>query len=182
MTPWSRSVLAALLLAAPVAAEASGLVDGDALAGHVVFAGCQLVGWLLVGSVVRDVVRGRPGAGRWASRLLLAGVTCQVVFASAYLLSVVVTGEPWEGTFLAFLLGFLLLTTGGGLGAVRLRPTAPRAAVGLAAVAGLGLVAVLVGDTVVHEVALVGSYLAWVLVGSSPTTAPVAERVSAGSR
>ena len=181
MTP-SRSVLAALLLAAPVAAEASGLVDGDALAGHVVFAGCQLAGWMLVGSVARELAAEAPGAGRWAPRLLLAGVACQVLFAAAYLVSVVVTGEPWENAFLAFLLGFLLLTVGGGLGAWRLRRTARPTAAGLAGVAGLGLAAVLVGDSVVHEVALVGSYLAWVLVGHGVATERRPDRVSAASR
>ena len=182
MTPLARSTLAALLLAVPVTAEAAGVVDGDTVAGHVGFAGCQLAGWLLAGGVVRDLARRTAAAGRWAPRLLLAGVACQVMFAAAYLVSVGVTGEPWEGAFVAFLLGFLLLTAGGVAGAVRLRRAAPLVAAGLAGVAVLGLVAVLVGDSVVHEVALVGSYLAWILVGTGRTTDRDPERVSAGSR
>ena len=181
MTPHARSTLAALLLAVPVVAEATGLLDGDAVVGQVGFAASQLVGWLLVGSGVRDLPK-HLGTGRWAPRLLLAGAACQVGFAATYLVSVLVTGEPWEAAFVAFLLGFLLLTTGGGLGAVRLRRTSSTAAAGLAGVAGLGLVAVVVGDTVVHEVALVGSYLAWILVGRGLAPAAVADRVSAASR
>lgn len=180
MTPTVRPTLAALLLAVPVVAESTGLVAGNTGLGHVGFAACQLVGWLLVGSVVLDL-RG-PLAGGWAPRLLLAGVACQVAFAATYLLSVLATGQPWEAAFLAFLLGFLLLTVGGGVGAARLRSSNPMAAAGLAGVAALGLIAVLAGDTVVHEVSLVGSYLAWILVGRVGASAAVPERVSAGSR
>jgi hypothetical protein len=95
-----------------------------------------------------------------------------------------VAGGAWEGSFVAFLLGFLALTVGGTLWAVRLRRGPHRtAAMGLAAVAGLGLVAIAAGDNVVHEVALAGSYLAWVIVGRGVTVESAAARpVTAESR
>ncbi len=184
MTTSTRSLLAALLLAVPVVAQSTGLVSGDDRAAETVFVLAQLAGWTLVATVVRDLATVAAGASRWGARLTMTGVVLQLVFATLYLGTLVVTGEAWEGSFVAFLLGFLALTVGGVIWAVRLRRTPHGlAAAGLAAVAVLGLVAVMVGDTVVHEVALPASYLAWVLVGRGVTTEqPPARPVTAGSR
>jgi hypothetical protein len=184
MTSFVRSLLAALLLAVPVAAESLGPISGDDRTTETLFILGQLVGWGLVATVVRDLGRVAGRSSRWGLRLTMAGVVLQLVFAVLYLGSLVATGDAWEGSFFAFLLGFLGLTVGGILWAVRLRRGPQRtAALGLAAVAGLGLVAIAAGDNVVHEVALVGSYLAWVLVGRGVTSeTTVARPVTAGSR
>ena len=184
MSVFTRSLLAALLLAVPVAAESVGLVSGDNQTAETLFIVGQLAGWTLVATVVRQLAAVAGSASRWGFRLTMAGILLQLVFALLYLGSLVVSGEAWEGSFVAFLLGFLALTVGGFLWAVRLRRGPHRtAALGLAAVAGLGLVAIAVGDNVVHEIALVGSYLAWVVVGRGVTAENSAARpVTAASR
>ncbi len=185
MSSLTRSALASLLLAAPVLAESTGLVRGDGGPGVGVFAATQVVGWLLAGSVARDLVIVIAARSRWGSRLVLGGIGLQVVFALAYGLSWALAGEAAEASFWAFLLGFVCLTVGGVMWALRLRRTPNAlAGVGLGLVSLLGLAAIAVGDSVVHEVTLVGSYAAWVLVGSGvrPRSAVGVERVSASSR
>ena len=170
MTVPTRALLAALLLAIPVLAEAVGLIPGSSGGAYLLFALSQLAGWGLVLSVCRALAR-VPGSGRWGPRLTTAGVAAQALFAATYLGTFLATGEPAESAFWLFLLGFLLLTVGGVLWALRLRGTAHRpAAAGLAAVSALGLTAVAVGVDPFHDVALVGSYLAWALVGRAPSS------------
>jgi hypothetical protein len=161
-----RSALAWILLAVPVAAEAVHLLDDEARGGVEIFALSQLAGWVLVWTVVRDVRATTGRASRWGPRLVTAGVIFQAGFAAAYLVSSLVAGEPAEASFIAFLLGFVGLTVGGLVWSVRLRRTPwTLARLGLAGVALLGLGAIAAGDNVVHELALQGSYLSWVLVG-----------------
>jgi hypothetical protein len=166
MNALTRSALAAVLLIVPVAVEI--LVGSDRLAqwGHGVFALSQLVGWWLLLSLSR-VLASRASGSRWCSRLAQAGCVLQLVFAAGYGLTAVVQGEPWEGTFVAFLLGFLALTAGGmtwGIRLVRARRAAPAGA-GLLAVAVLGFLAVAVGVDPFHDIFLLSSYAAWVAVG-----------------
>ena len=166
MTATVRSTLAALVLAVPVLAELARpeLVDGTW--GHLLFAGSQLVGWALVASVVR----GAPAAARAASprgrRLVLAACALQLAFAAVYG-ATALDAEPFEGSFVLFLLGFVALLVGGLLWASRLRrvEAAGVAARGLAAVAVLGALALLVGSDPFHDVFLVSSYAVWVVVG-----------------
>jgi hypothetical protein len=161
-----RSVLAWILLAVPVAAEAVHLLDDGARGGVEIFALSQLGGWYLVWTVVRDLRATTGGTSRWGPTLVTTGVIFQAGFAAAYLVSSLVAGEPAEASFIAFLIGFVALTVGGLVWSVRLRRTPwTLARLGLAGVAVLGLGAIAAGDNVVHELALQGSYLSWVLVG-----------------
>ena len=163
MTSTTRAVLASLVLAVPVAVEAYWLHGDDGLAGHLTFAASQLVGWLLLLVVVRGLAQGEPG--RWP-RVVQAGVLLQAAFATAYGVGTVATGEPWELVFVLFLLGFLLLAVGGvGWGRRQLRSGSREAGLGLVLVGVLGFLALAVGDTWWHDVMLLGSYAAWVLVG-----------------
>lgn len=165
ITTTVRSVLAWMLLALPVAAEALHMLDDESPGGDELFAITQLLGWLLVWTVVRDL-RAIAGSSRWGPLLVTAGVAFQAGFAAVYLVSSLVTGEPAAASFIAFLLGFLALTVGGLVWSFRLRRTPwALARLGLVGVAVLGLVAIAAGDNVAHEVALQGSYLSWILVG-----------------
>lgn len=166
MNATTRAVLASLLLAAPVVAETTHLVASDG-GGHVLFAGTQLAGWALVATVCRDLAA-VPGSGRWGPRLVVGGVVAQGLFAAAYLATFLAAGEPSESAFVLFLAGFLALTVGGLVWARTLRRTpASGAAPAIAAVAVLGFLAMAVGVDPLHDLALVGSYLAWALVGRS---------------
>ncbi len=185
MSSLTRSVLSTFLLATPVLAESTGLVRGDGGPAAGVFAVTQVLGWLLAGSVARDLVHAAPGLSRWGSRLVFAGVALQVLFALAYGVTWAALGEPAEASFLAFLLGFVFLTVGGVLWALRLRRTPyVLAGAGLALVSLLGFAAIAVGDNVFHEVSLVASYAGWALVGWGlrPRAAVGMEPVSASSR
>jgi hypothetical protein len=166
MSPTVRTTLASLALAVPVVVQASrpDLVDGTG--GHLLFAASQLLGWLLLASVVATapaVARAASPRGRLAV-LLACGL--QVAFAAAYG-ATALDGEPSEAVFVVFLAGFAALLVGGLVWAVRLRRVASGggAAGGLAAVALLGALAMVVGEDPLHDVFLVAGYLSWSLVG-----------------
>ena len=165
-----RAALAALVLIVPVSAELIWPSVGDS--GHLLFAAAQLIGWVLVATVVRDGAGGHPETsstrgGRVGRRLLLSGCALQVLFALVYGASAVIDGEPAEASFLFFLLGFLATFVGGVVwGPALLRAGLPRlAGVGVLATAVLGLLAIAVGVDPFHDVFLLSSYAAWVLVG-----------------
>jgi len=166
MSATTRSTLAAAFLALPVLAEIAWPARFDEAGGHVLFAGSQLVGWALLASVVL----GAPAAARTASprgrRVVLAGCALQISFATLYG-ATAFDGEPLEASFLAFMLGFVALLVGGLLWATRLRRAANGrvAATGLCATAVLGALAILVGSDPFHDIFLVSSYAAWIVVG-----------------
>jgi len=186
-----RAALAAVVLIVPVSAELIWPSVGDS--GHVVFAAGQLIGWVLVATVVRDGAGRNPEtsstrAGRVGRRLLLVGCAVQVLFTLVYGGSAVIDGEPAEASFLLFLLGFLATFVGGVVwGPALLRAGLPRlAGLGVLATAVLGLLAIAVGVDPFHDVFLLSSYAAWVLVGRG-LDAPAqrmerASEVSAASR
>lgn len=184
MNPLSRSVVAALLLAVPVVAEATGLIEGEG-GMHVLFAVTQLAGWLLLATVCRTLAAASPG-GRWGPRLVLVGVGFLALFGALYLATHLAMGEPAEAVFLTYLLGFPALTVGGLVWARRLRRTPWQlSGVGLALVGVLGLGAIVLSADPFHDIALVGSYLAWIIVGLGATPQPATGRsvtVSAASR
>lgn len=166
MSATTRSTLAAAVLAVPVLAQIAWPARFDAAGGHVSFAASQLAGWALLASVVL----GAPAAARTASprgrRVVLAGCALQVSFATLYG-ATAFDGEPLEASFVAFLLGFVALLVGGLLWATRLRrtPDGRVAATGLCAIAVLGALAILVGSDPFHDICLVSSYAAWIVVG-----------------
>ena len=170
MSRTARSAVAALVLAVPVVAEVARPDLFGSVAGHLVGAASQVLGWGLLASVVADA----PDAARVASprgrRVVLAACALQVLFGLAYG-ATALDGEPFEGVFVFFLLGFFALLVGGPLWAGRLRrlPGARAAVTGLLSVAVLGTLAVLVEPDPFHDIALVGAYLAWVLVGHGLT-------------
>jgi hypothetical protein len=165
-----KATVGALLLIVPVAAQLF-LPIGDLWWGHLLFAAAQLAGWALLASTCIGISTAQPSTvrsrgGRIGHRLVLAGCVLQMLFALTYGGSVVVTGEPFGGSFVLFLLGFLALLVGGvvwGL-VVRRGPGLRLAGNGLLATAVLGFVAIAAGDNVVHEIALLSSYAAWILV------------------
>ncbi len=184
MTPLLRSVVAALLLAVPVVAETTGLIEGEGWQ-HLPFALTQLAGWLLLATVCWTL-NTTSRAGRWGPRLVLAGVGLLALFAVLYLATYLATGEPAEAIFLTYLLGFPAMTVGGLLWARALRRTPWRvSAVGLALVGVLGFGAIALSADPFHDIALVGSYLAWIVVGLGATAQPAthpAATVSDASR
>jgi hypothetical protein len=165
MNAFARSALAAVLLIVPVAVETMVRSDHLALWGHGVFVVSQLVGWSLLLSLSRRLAD-RAGS-RWGSRLVQAGCVLQLVFAAGYGITVAVQGEPFEGMFVAFLLGFLALTAGGLIWGIRLLRAcrAAPAGTGLMAVAVLGFLAMALGMDPFHDIFLLSSYAAWVAVG-----------------
>ena len=97
-----RAVVAAGALIIPVVAELIWPSFGES--GHLVFAICQLIGWVLVASVIVDVDRLFPSlsttrGGRVGRRVLLIGCALQVSFALAYGVTAFVSGEPNEASF-----------------------------------------------------------------------------------
>lgn len=175
MNPSTRSVVAALLLAVPVTLQLAVDSFDDALWGHLLFAGTQLTGWALLATVCRGLGASMPpstGAARVGSRLTVAGCVVQVLFATAYAVLTLTTGDP-EGSFVAFLLGFLLLTVGGLVwGRALVRAGARRAGFGLLCVAVLGFLAMAVGQDPFHDIFLLGSFAAWVPVGQDHLAGP----------
>ena len=182
MSTQMRSVVASLLLAVPVVAETTH-VTGDQWWGEVSFAVTQAAGWTLLATVVRALPAGTAGSGRWGRRLVMGGVALEATFALLYLATYAASGEPSVAVWPVFLAGFLALTAGCVIWARGLRRLASYrlAGTGLMGVAVLGFAAMAIGSDPFHDIALVGSYLAWIVVGraagdESPTRdADVAE-------
>jgi hypothetical protein len=190
MSATTRTALAATVLAVPVLAQIAWPARLDVTGGHVLFAASQLVGWALLACLVLAAPPPARTASPRGRRAVLAGCALQVSFATLYG-ATAFDGEPLEAAFVLFLLGFISLFVGGLLWASRLRRTTGGrlAAAGLLAVAVLGALAMLVGSDPFHDLFLVSSYVAWVVVGrgfdtlrSAPTppngngTAPTSSR------
>lgn len=172
-SPLVRASLAAGLLVIPVALEIAITDFGDQTWGELVFAGSQVLGWLIVLTVCRDLGRGRRPTrpARTGRSVLLAGVLAQVAFALTYG-GLVAGGVDPGGAFLLFALGFLLVTFGGVMwGISMLRHGHPEAGWGLVAVALLGILAITVPVDPFHDIFLLTSYLAWVPVGRAAGSA-----------
>lgn len=185
MSPLARAGLATGLLVVPVALEILISDLSGQTWGELVFAGSQVLGWLLVFSVCRELDREGPSRpARIGRRLLLAAVVCQVGFGLAYG-GLAATGVATGGAFLLFALAFLLLTAAGltwGVSLVRRRHREVGWA--LVSAAGLGLLAIAVPVDPFHDAFLLGSYLAWLPVGHAATR-PSGDRepaLSAASR
>jgi hypothetical protein len=171
--PLARTTAAAALLIVPVAAEIAFPERLDGASGHVGFAAAQLLGWLLIGSVVRPAEPGPARRATFGRRTVLVGIACQVAFAAVYG-GTALDGEPLEASFALFLLGFLALTVGGlTWGFAMARSVDHRTAGwGLVGTAALGLLAVLVGVDPFHDIFLLSSYAAWPVVGHGLTRLP----------
>jgi hypothetical protein len=177
-----RATVAAGALIIPVVAELIWPSFGDS--GHLVFAICQLIGWVLVASVIVDVDRLFPSlsttrGGRVGRRVLLTGCALQVMFALAYGISAAVSGEPNGASFVLFLAGFLAQLVGGIIWwrAMRSEPTLRWTRLGALATAGLGFLAMAVGSDPFHDIFLLSSYAGWAAVGVSAAAA-AARRVT----
>jgi len=168
VNPIARSITAAAVLIVPVVAELVSEPFGDTTAFKLTFAASQLAGWLLLAGVCRDLAEVHPPTNRKdrvGARLLLAGCTAEMLFATLYGVLELATGEP-EASFVLFALGFLLMTIGGLLRGSRLRTVgAGRAGGGLLAVAILGFLVIAVGSDPFHDIFLLSGYAAWVVVG-----------------
>ena len=191
-----RSALAALVLIVPVAAELIWPSFGDS--GHLLFAGSQLLG-LAARRHRRASTGGRRGTRRrprpapvaWADDCCSPGAALQILFAPGLRRARrPSTASRLEASFVLFLLGFLAIFVGGlvwGRSAAARRAVLGSPASGVLATAVLGFLAIAVGVDPFHDVFLLSSYAAWVLVGRGleAPARPSAERsseVSAASR
>ena len=171
-----RAIAAAGALIVPVVAELIWPSFGDS--GHLVFAICQLIGWVLVASIVLDVDRLFPSlrttrSGRVGRRVLLIGCALQVLFAVAYGATAAVIGEPNEAVFVLFLAGFLSQLVGGIVWwrAMRAESKLRVTRVGALVTATSGFLAMAVGTDPFHDIFLLSSYAAWAVVGVSASRA-----------
>jgi hypothetical protein len=182
-----RAIVAACALIIPVVAELIWPSFGDS--GHLVFAICQLVGWVLVASIVVDVGRLFPSlspmrGGRVGSRILLIGCALQILFALGYGVTTLVSGEPNEVSFVLFLAGFLAQLVGGIVWwrSMRSEPRLGVTRIGVLATAILGFLAMAIGGDPFHDVFLLSSYAAWAVVGVSAARTPATRTISSPQR
>ena len=165
MSSSSRTAAAAVTLVVPVAVELAWPPFGDHAWGLEIFALSQVVGWSLLLSVCRRSTAPLTRSARVGRRCVLVGCGLQLTFAVVFALTAT-DREPLEAAFGLFLLGFLALFLGGlTWGIHHARAGARLAGVGLVSTGVLGLLAVLVGLDPWHDVFLLSSYAAWVLVG-----------------
>ena len=181
-----RAIAGACALIIPVGAELIWPSFGDS--GHLVFAICQLTGWVLVASIVVEIGRMFPSltsrrAGRVGRRVLLTGCGLQVMFALAYGVTALVSGEPNEGSFVLFLAGFLAQLVGGIMWwrAMRSESRLRVTRIGVLATAVLGFLAMAVGNDPFHDIFLLSGYAAWAVVGVSAARAPATRMATISS-
>ena len=185
MTTTLRSALAALLLIGSVSVELIWHEVDEFRAGDMGFAVAQVCGWALLLTVVLPLARRHPRPPRLGSWLVVLGCGLQVLFGLGYGASTAATGEPFGGIFVVFLLAFLALTVGGVVWGWSLRRGPAVAGAGLIATAVAGFLAIALDMDPCHDIFLLSSYAAWVLVGrglEAPATETTTAEVSASSR
>lgn len=169
----TAAVAGTLVLIVPIATQLLLWPDlADMPAGYLIFSLSQLLGWLLFATVcVRTgslhTEAGMTRAGRIGRGVTLAGCLLQVAFSLLYGVSSLITGEPFEGSFWLFLLGFVALFAGGitwGM-VLRRRQHLVLAGNGFLAMGVLGVLAIVVGDNWMHDVTLFAGYAAWIVIG-----------------
>jgi hypothetical protein len=172
-----RAAVAATILIVPVALELAWSPFGDHALGLEIFALSQIVGWLLLLSVCREVAVPPRRSARAGRLSVLIGCALQMTFGLVYALTSF-DGEPLEAAFAAFLFGFLALFVGGLMWGISLARTAAgrKAGRGLVATAVLGLMAMLFGMDPWHDVFLLSSYAAWIVVGLGAGRRPATDR------
>ena len=182
-----RAIAAACALIVPVVAELIWPSFGDS--GHLVFAVSQLIGWVLVASIVGDVGRlfpslGTTRGGRVGSRVLLISCGLQVLFTLAYGVTTLISGEPNEASFVLFLAGFLAQLVGGIVWwrSMRFEPRLRVTRIGVLATALVGFLAMAVGSDPFHDIFLLSSYAAWAVVGISAAQTPASQSISSPQR
>jgi hypothetical protein len=165
------AVAAGLLMAASVGAELVHPVqrtDGT-LTEPFLFAAYLAVWTLGAAALVRALVALRPPGrvGRAGAVVSLAGAVLLLAFGLVVVGSALVTGQPYEASFLAFALGLLLSAVGAVLLALGLRPSGavggwwralPVTAIGL-------LVALLAPGDPWHDLGLFLAFGAWAALG-----------------
>jgi hypothetical protein len=165
------AVAAGLLLGVSVAAELVHPVqrtDGT-LTEPFLFAAYLAVWTVGAAALVRALVLLRPpgGAGRVGAVVSLAGAVLLLAFGLVVVGSALVTGQPYEASFLAFALGLLLSAIGAVLLALGLRRSG---AIGgwwrALPVVALGLfVALLAPGDPWHDLGLFLAFGAWAALG-----------------
>lgn len=182
----ARAIVAAGSLIVPVVAELVWPSFGDS--GHIVFALSQLVGWILVAGVAIDIRRLFPAVssvrgGLVGPRLILIGCSLQVMFALAYGITALMSGEPNESAFVLFLAGFLAQLVGGVVWwrAMRSEPGLRVTRIAVLATAVLGFAAMAFGSDPYHDIFLVSGYAAWAVVGVSAARGPATRLTSVSS-
>ena len=188
-----RAALAAVVLIVPVSAELIWPSVGDS--GHLLFAVAQLIGWFLVATVVRDGAGRHPEtsstrAGRVGRRLLLSGCALQILFALVYGGSAADrTASRLKRRSCSSCSASSPPSSEASSGGQRCCAPAWLASPASACSRRLSsaLLAIAVGVDPFHDVFLLSSYAAWVLVGrgleapAQPKTKRSSE-VSAASR
>ena len=113
-------------------------------------------------AATRHSRRARVGAA-----LSVVGAGLLVAFGTSTLATFLATGQPWEPTFIAFLLGMLLLAVGPATWGSALLRGSPARGVGLVLVlAGLAALASLTLESDPwHDLAISGMFVSWSVVG-----------------
>ena len=124
---------------------------------------------------------------RTGAALTSAGAALLSLFVASALATAALAGAPWEPTFVAFLLGVLMLATGPVIWGLSLRRHPQSSGVWQALVAsGLAALAALaIEPDPWHDVSLVVMFAAWSFVGAlqiqrSRPAAPVGTRSATG--
>lgn len=127
------------------------------------------IGFALLFVAVRGL-RTRTAAtkpARVGAVLSLVGAGLLVAFGAMALLTAITTGSPLEASFIAFLVGLLLLSVGPVIWGVSLRRHSPPKGVWqLLVLSGVAaFCALAIEPDPWHDISLVGSFAAWTMIG-----------------
>ena len=130
-----------------------------------------LAGFMLLLAAIRDLrrtVQPRTRTSQTGATLTSAGAFLLAGFTASALVSAVLSGAPWEPTFIAFLIGVLMLAIGSVTWGLSLRRHPQASGVWQALiVSGVGAFAALaIEPDPWHDVGLVVMFASWSLIGA----------------